>query len=388
MRVEIGDRVQVEVTAIAHGGHCVARHEGQVIFVRYAIPGETVIVEITGKSKNFSRANCVEVLKSSPFRVKPPCVYATASGCGGCDFQHIDPAEQRRLKSQIIKEQFKRVAKLEVDVEVEEVAPGLHWRSRMEFTVTPTKKLGLFSARSNQLVEIDNCLIAHEATDISGINALKLPAGKKVDVVISSGGDRQVVIQDRENNSLVSENSTGKNFSLNPSTFWQSHINAPQTLTKVVKEFAQVKNGDHVFDLYGGAGLFTAALQEQIGAGGRITLIESDQNAITDARRVFALDANIEIVQSKVESALKRYVSADVVVLDPPRAGAGAQVVSAIAKLGARNLVYVACDPASLARDTGYLRDVGYELQEIRAFDLFPMTAHMECVARFMPTRP
>lgn len=386
--MEIGDRVQVEIAAIAHGGHCVARHEGQVIFVRYAIPGETVVVEITGKSKNFSRANCIEVIKPSPFRVKPPCVYATPNGCGGCDFQHIEPAEQRRLKAQIIKEQFKRLAKLDIDVEVEEVSPGLHWRSRMEFTVTSERKVGLFSARSNQLVEIDKCLIAHKDTDLANINAMKLPVGKKVDVVISSGGDRQVVIEGRENNSLVIENSTGKDFSLNPNTFWQSHVNAPQVLTQVVKEFSQIKNGDHVFDLYGGAGLFTAALQDQIGAGGRITLIESDQNAITDARRKFALDANVEIVQSKVESSLKRYVSADVVVLDPPRSGAGAQVVSAIAKLGARNLVYVACDPAALARDTAYLRDVGYELKEIRAFDLFPMTAHMECVARFMPTRP
>ncbi|MEY3345670.1 MAG: hypothetical protein RLZZ581_464, partial [Actinomycetota bacterium] len=123
----------------------------------------------------------------------------------------------------------------------------------------------------------------------------------------------------------------------------------------------------------------------EVGPGGRVTLIESDENAIIDARRSFATMENVEIVQARVERALKEYSAANVVVLDPPRAGAGAAVITAIAKLKPRNIVYVACDPAALARDTSYLRDAGFELMALRAFDLFPMTAHMECVARFMP---
>ena len=131
--------------------------------------------------------------------------------------------------------------------------------------------------------------------------------------------------------------------------------------------------------------LSDGVLINEVGPGGRVTLIESDENAITDARRSFASVENVEIVQARVEKALKDYRAANVVVLDPPRAGAGAAVISAIAKLKPRNIVYVACDPAALARDTAYLRDAGFKLNSLRAFDLFPMTAHMECVARFMP---
>ncbi len=383
--MEIGDQIEVDVSSIAHGGHCVARFEGQVIFVRHAIPGERVVVEITGKSKNFARANCIKVINASPHRVSPPCKYAHADGCGGCDFQHIELSHQRELKSSIIREQFSRLAKIDIEVRVEEVLPTLHWRSRMEFTVSEGKKLALFSARSNQLIEIDQCMIASEKIDIPEINQGKLPAGKKVDVVISSGGNQEVVIEGRENHSLIQEDVNGRQFSLNPISFWQSHTHAAQTLADVVHQYAQVRTGDHVFDLYGGAGLFTGALLDSVGPGGRVTLIESDENAITDAKRNFATDDNVEIVQSRVESAMKKYVSANVVVLDPPRAGAGAQVISAVAALKPRTIVYVACDPAALARDTGYLRDQGFTLDEIRAFDLFPMTAHMECVARFIP---
>jgi len=383
--MQSGDRVEVDVTAIAHGGHCVARHEGQVIFVRHAIPGERVVVEITDVSKSFARGNCVEVIKPSPHRVSPPCKYAHVGGCGGCDFQHIEISHQRALKTLIIKEQFQRLAKQEVEVNVEEVTPTLNWRNRMEFSVSQNGKLGLFAARSSTIVEIDQCLIANETMDLGEINQLKLPRGKRVDVAISSQGEKQIVIEGRENTSLIREHVGGFTFSLNPISFWQSHKNAAELLSKVVKEFATLKSGDHVFDLYGGAGLFTAALLPDVGPGGRVTLIESDDNAITDAKRNFATEERVEVVQGKVERSLQKYVAANVVVLDPPRSGAGAAVIESVVVLKPRAIVYVACDPAALARDTAYLRDRGFVLEKIRAFDLFPMTAHMECVARFMP---
>jgi tRNA/tmRNA/rRNA uracil-C5-methylase (TrmA/RlmC/RlmD family) len=171
--MQSGERVEVDVTAIAHGGHCVARHDGRVIFVRYAIPGERVVVEITDVSKSFARGNCVEVITASPHRIAPPCKYAHVGGCGGCDFQHIEVSHQRTLKALIIKEQFQRLAKEEVEVVIEEVAPTLHWRNRMEFSVSDGGKLGLFAARSSKIVEIEQCLIASEAIDISEINQRK-----------------------------------------------------------------------------------------------------------------------------------------------------------------------------------------------------------------------
>jgi tRNA/tmRNA/rRNA uracil-C5-methylase (TrmA/RlmC/RlmD family) len=343
-----------------------------------------VIVEISDVTKSFARGNCISVIKASKHRVSPPCSYARFDGCGGCDFQHIDLSYQRELKSEIIKEQFSRLAKMEIDVEVEEVKPNLHWRSRMEFTVSENGKVGLYASRSNQIVEIDKCLIAHEDIDIEKINQAKLPKSKRVDVAITSKGQSAVVIEGRENLGLIEEQVDDINFSLNPITFWQSHRMAPTVLSQVVRDYVQAEPADHIFDLYGGAGLFSAALLSQLGVAGRITLIESDENAIIDARRNFALEPRVEIVEAKVEASLKKYRSANVVLLDPPRAGAGERVISTITSLAPRTIVYVACDPASLARDSAYLSAQGYKLDQIRAFDLFPMTAHMELVARFI----
>lgn len=383
--MQIGDRIDVDVTAIAHGGHCVARHEGQVIFVRHAIPGERVTVEITDITRSFARGNCVVVIDSSPHRVKAPCRYATPRGCGGCDFQHVDLSHQRALKSQIIAEQFKRLAKMEVEVEVEEVLPTLHWRNRMEFTVSDNSKLGLFASRSSQIVEIEQCLIASAEIDIPMINQRRLPKGKRVDVAITSSGSQEISIEGRENFALIKEKVGDVEFSLNPLSFWQSHKAAPELLSRVVRELSDPQPGDHVFDLYGGVGLFAAALLSEVGAGGRITIIESDDNAITDAKRNFAEEDRVEVVHGRVEKALKKYVAANLVILDPPRSGAGASVIEAVVSLKPRAIVYVACDPASLARDTAYLKERGFALHTLRAFDLFPMTAHMECVARFIP---
>ena len=383
--MQIGDRIDVDVTTIAHGGHCVARHEGQVIFVRHAIPGERVTVEITDITRSFARGNCVVVIDSSPHRVKAPCRYATPHGCGGCDFQHVDLSHQRALKSQIIAEQFTRLAKMEVEVDVEEVLPTLHWRNRMEFTVSDNSKLGLFASRSSQIVEIEQCLIASTEIDIPMINQRRLPKGKRVDVAITSSGSQEISIEGRENFALIKEKVGDVEFSLNPLSFWQSHKAAPELLSRVVRELSDPQPGDHVFDLYGGVGLFAAALLPEVGAGGRITIIESDDNAITDAKRNFAEEDRVEVVHGRVEKALKKYVAANLVILDPPRSGAGASVIEAVVSLKPRAIVYVACDPASLARDTAYLKERGFALHTLRAFDLFPMTAHMECVARFIP---
>ena len=383
--MQIGDRFDVDVTAIAHGGHCVARHEGQVIFVRHTIPGERITVEITDVTRSFARGNCVAVIEASPHRVKAPCRYATPHGCGGCDFQHIDLAYQRVLKSQIISEQFQRLARMEISVEVEEVLPTLHWRNRMEFTISDNSKLGLFASRSSQIIEIEQCLIASEKIDIPTINSRRLPKGKRVDVAVTSSGAQEISIEGRDNFSLITEKVGNVEFSLNPVSFWQSHKAAPELLSTTVRNFAAAKVGDHIFDLYGGAGLFAAALLPDVGPGGRVTIIESDDNAITDAKRNFASESRVEVVHGRVEKALKKYVTANLVVLDPPRSGAGAAVIDAVVSLQPRAIIYVACDPASLARDTAYLKERGFVLETLRAFDLFPMTAHMECVARFIP---
>ena len=384
--MNIGDRVSVEIGPIAHGGHCVARHEGQVIFVRHAIPGERVLVEITEKTSKFLRGNAVEILESSPYRVQPLCSYARWDGCGGCDFQHIKLEYQRELKTQIIKEQFQRIAKKDISCPIEAVEPadGLHWRTRMDFTVSENRKLALFKARSHDVIEIDSCAIADSRMNISEINAQKLPRGSKVDVAISRSGKQSIAIENRENFELIDEG-IDQVLSVSPQSFWQSHISAPRTLIDAVANFSDIQAGDHVFDLYGGVGLFTSDAVKRVGVAGRVTLIELDAQAITDAHRNFAEFETVEIVENSVDRALKKYARADVIILDPPRSGAGKNVVEQIVKLTPRVITYVSCDPASLARDCAYFEERGYRMAAIRAFDLFPMTQHMECVARFIP---
>jgi len=154
-------------------------------------------------------------------------------------------------------------------------------------------------------------------------------------------------------------------------------------LTKTVLNYAKLKSGDHVLDLYGGVGLFTAAIVDAVGPTGHVDLIEGSKVATEDARRNFAGFKNVTIATGDVAKLLPRVSSADVVVLDPPREGAGKDVISQIVALKPRSIVYVACDPAALARDTAYLEDHSYSLAEIRAFDLFPMTHHIECVALY-----
>jgi len=384
LKLEIGEKVEVDITAIAHGGHSIARHDGQVIFVRHAIPGERVKVLITELQKTFARGDCIEVITPSKERVAPRCKYSVPGGCGGCDFQHISTVEQRRLKSAVIREQFARLAKLSVDVEVEAVEPTFGYRSRMEFTVSPDRKVALFKARSNELIEIEECSIADPAIDIKSLNARRLPVGKRVDVALGSDGKVSVAIEGRDNFELVHQRVGTFDFTLAPESFWQSHVNAPKVLVEAVLEMTDARAGDHIFDLYSGVGLFGAAFIDIVGKAGRVTMIEESPNAITDARRNFANYEMVEIRSARVERALGDYARADQIILDPPRTGAGAKALAAMANLSARGITYVACDPAALARDAGYLGDLGYRLEAIRAFDLFPMTHHVECVARFI----
>ena len=383
--MNVGDRITVTVGGIAHGGHCVARHDGRVIFLRYAIPGEEVVAEITDVTSKFARGNAIEIIKAAPERVSPPCELAKPGGCGGCDFQHIEISAQRKLKSAIVEEQFSRVAKKDVEVTVIGVAPltGLGWRTRMDFTVNPDRKLALYGARSHNLIPVAKCLIADERMNLDSIYQMNLPIGAKVEVAISGSGKQSVAIEGSENFDLIEESVLENKFSISPTSFWQSHIQAPVELVKRVLADLQIKPGDHGFDLYGGVGLFTAAVATEVTQTGRVTLIELDAGAVTDARRNFAENQIVEIVEGKVERSLSKFKRADLILLDPPRSGAGKDVVSAMVKLEPRTIVYVSCDPASLARDTTYLEASGYKLDRLQSYDLFPMTQHIECVARF-----
>ncbi len=390
--LKIGDLIELTIEKVAHGGHFIARHDGAVIFVRHAIPGEKCTIEITSTGSSFNRADVVEVTEPSEYRVEPPCKYSHRTGCGGCDFQHITAAHQRTLKSQVITEQFARIAKKEISVEVEEVGQSLGWRTRAIATTNRNGKLGFYKSRSHSIAPVDNCLICVEGMKFSEISTRELKGDVRVEISASTTGERSIALAPTrgeekarltEGPMVLHEVVAGKTLEVSHESFWQSHIKAPEVLTAAVLGFAQVQQGDHVLDLYGGVGLFTAAIIDLVGDNGQVDLIEGSKVATEDARRNFSAFKNVTIATGDVAKLLPRISGADVVVLDPPREGAGKDVISQITALQPRAIVYVACDPAALARDSAYLEDHSYSLASLRAFDLFPMTHHIECVALY-----
>ena len=388
--LSVGDRFSVTIEKIAHGGHFIARHEGAVIFVRHAIPGEDCTIEITSVGTSFNRADVISVESASTDRVSAPCRYAHRQGCGGCDFQHIAPARQRVLKGDVITEQFARIAKMDISVEVEEISAPLGWRTRCAAVTTKAGALGFYQARSHSITPVDDCRILVPEMKFAELSARGAKADQRIEISLSNTGERTIATANtREETPMRTSDGpdvahyeiAGRVLEVSQKSFWQSHKDAPRVLTEVVREFAQVVPGDHVLDLYGGVGLFTAALLAEVGSEGAIDLVEGSKSATADARRNFAEDSIVSIHTGDVAKILPRFSQANVIVLDPPREGAGKEVIGECARLLPRTIVYVACDPAALARDVSYLREHGYTLQQLRAFDLFPMTHHIECVA-------
>ncbi|MFF2032256.1 class I SAM-dependent RNA methyltransferase [Arthrobacter sp. NPDC058192] len=437
----------LDVGPVAHGGHCVARHEGRVVFVRHGIPGEKVRVRLTddGPTAKFWRADVVEVLEPSPDRV--PHFWDVADSArswshrhppvGGAELGHISLERQRRLKADVLAEQLKRLAGVELSPEeqttVEAVGepagsgpvPGLGWRTRAGFAVTPAGKLGMHAHRSDSILPVREMPLA---TD--GINALRLweidlQGVDRVEVAAPANGSRPLVLlvpapgtRSKRLNSIlaqlpddvsaasldpvtgevlqlrgrtyVQESAAGHEYRVTGDGFWQIHRDAPETLVGAVTGFLHdggyLAPGSVVADLYAGAGLFTAPLADAVGVTGSVLSVEGSPGTSRDARKNLHDAAQVEIVQGRVERVLRQKPrNFDALILDPPRAGAGKAVVKQLIDAGPRAIAYVSCDPASFARDLGYFRQGSWGMEGLRAFDLYPHTHHMETVALLTP---
>ncbi|WP_331279642.1 class I SAM-dependent RNA methyltransferase [Candidatus Blastococcus massiliensis] len=405
-----GREFEVTVGPVAHGGHCVARHEGRVVFVRHSLPGERVVVRVTeDRHPAFCRADAIEVLEASAQRVERPCPYSGPGRCGGCDWQHVHPAEQRRLKESVVREQLSRLAGVDdVALTVEELPGGpLRWRSRARFAVDRTGAPGLRRHRSHDVVVLDDCPITVEPA-AQAVLGRRWPGAGAVDVSIDSTGAVTTSRLDRRGRATSSRvvrtgdqpeepvtraerRAGGRDWEVEGTGFWQVHPAAADALVAAVAEFAAVRPGETVLDLYAGAGLFGGALAPGVTESGRVVCVEADPGACAAADANLADLPHAEVWQGEVDAEGLRELleelgtPPDVVVLDPPRAGAGQAVSRLLARTGARAVVYVACDPAALARDVAAFGQAGYRLAGIRGFDAFPMTAHVECVALLVP---
>jgi tRNA/tmRNA/rRNA uracil-C5-methylase (TrmA/RlmC/RlmD family) len=418
MGVEQGKQVELEVTKIAHGGVAVARYEGRVVFVSDAIPGETVLAQISDDSKkSFWRAETVRVL--TPSENRQPHVWSAASvdrapadRAGGAEFGHIAPEHQRELKRQVLAESLERMAKLETDVTVDAIpgaADGTGWRTRVRLHVSEDGVPGPYSARSHRVIPVTELPLA--SAELAAIAPLdeRFPGAATIDIVAPSSGNAWVLTGDDAPRAKTGKKAQGpkpqrpkqtivervgeRDFRLDVLGFWQVHRHAAETLTRAVQEAID----DSLFDpraanldLYGGVGLLAAAVGDRFGNHTRITSVESDSRATDHAAENLAEWVGAAAVTAPVERYLRQLrasasptdrVAQATVVLDPPRSGAGADVVGELAQLAPAQVVYVACDPVALARDVALFADHGYELVRLRAFDLFPNTHHVEAVA-------
>lgn len=418
-----GDRIDLEVTGVAHGGVFVARHEGRVVFVPDTLPGERIRAVLTDTGRDaYWRAELLEVLDAAPARrphVWPEADASrpAASRPGGAEFGHIALAEQRELKRTVLADAMARVGGSAAEVTMApprpapgpggsvsaETADGTQWRTRVGLHSDGRGSIGPYAARSHTIVPVRGLPLA--VPEIAAAAAQLPPArAGRVDLVAPSDGRVRVLLpgQTRAARAPVTERVGGREFAVSAGGFWQVHRLAAHTLCAMVgEELDRVgvdPDAEHL-DLYGGVGLFAAALADRAGPGAAVVTVEADAVAsahagmnLADRPAVVARAARVErwvaSVAREAGPARRARLARGVVVLDPPRRGAGRGVVEAIAALRPAAVVYVACDPAALARDVRWFADAGYAAATVRGVDLFPHSHHVEAVATLTPADP
>lgn len=408
--------VEASIDGFTHGGEGVTRVEGKAVFVPGTIPGERVLLRIVEDHPRWSRGELLEVLEPSADRVTPPCPVATV--CGGCDLQHIAPDGQRRLKTRVVREQLQRLGKV-ADPPVADclpVGPDLGYRTHAQLHADDAGRLGYHRAGTHDVVAVDTCPIlsptaqsvrtavgdgsgaaelavrGHDRTGAAaaritpGPGPLQVPEGD-FDVALVQPDGRAVAMR---GDGVLTEEVAGCTFRFDSSSFFQVSTGGAEALVEQVLAAVGDVTGTYAWDLYAGVGLLSVPLAR---AGAEVVAVEGHQPATTWCA-ANAADAGVELrVEHAPVQTLVRDVAQgrrrdldppEVVVLDPPRTGAGSQILTDLAALTPAIIVYVACDVAALARDTRQLTQLGYGLRAAQPLDLFPMTHHVETVATFV----
>ncbi len=383
----------------ANGGSCVARHEGRVVFVRYALPGERVRARVVSDRGSYWHADVVEVLEPSPDRVESLCPIAGVDGAGCCDLAFVDPVAARRLKGAVVANQLSKLGGYhwcdESDAVAEPIGAGeaTGWRTRVRLDTADDGRAGFHRYHSTELVTDLRCgQLANGALD--GLSENRWPSGAHLNVALDDDGTRHVVqsgprVGKRTATTRVVEGEyeamqrvNGRVWRVPVTAFWQAHRDAACAYSDLVAEWAQARDGMVAWDLYGGAGIFAAVLGEAVGDGGRVVTVDTSRGASRSARVALADLTGVSVVTDSVRRALAaERRRADIAVLDPPRSGAGRDVVDLLAEAGVPRIIHIGCEAAAFARDIGLYLGHGYHVENLRVFDSFPLTHHIESVA-------
>ncbi len=409
---------ELDLTDAVYGGKVLGRHKGRPIFVAYAIPGERITARITEDKRSFANAEGVTLLKASPDRVQPECPHFGPGRCGGCHLQHMSYDAQLRYKRDVVSDQLKRLGGVKKPERfVRDVLPSPEpwgYRSRAAFHVAPDGRLGFVAEDLSHVEPVEWCYILDpramallEATDLDTTGI------KQMEVRVSSDGQGMLVLQTEDDlapsleadtpvsvNLLLSDNEPvnligdthsyytvrGRTFRVTAGGFFQVNIGAAELLVDLVLERLNLQGHETVLDLYAGVGLFSAFIAERASL---VAVIESYPPAVTDADENLADFDNVDLFEGGVAPVLSDLLADgegpyDAAVVDPPRAGLEQEVIDSLAALEVPNLVYVSCDPGTLARDVKRLAKRGYTLQHIQPVDMFPQTYHIEAVAHFL----
>jgi len=387
------EHLTLTVGAPANGGSCVARHDGRVVFVRYALPGERVRVRVTADRGSYWHAETIEVIEPSADRIASLCPIAGVDGAGCCDLAFVEPAAGRALKAEVVSNQLARLGNYQWNDAVAPVSTAgpTGWRTRIRLDVGADGRAGFHRYHSDELVVDLNCGQLPAAM-IDGLTDVAWPPGAHLHVVIDDDGQRHVartVRHGRRNATDVVEGSyqgvqrAGRHTWQVPVTaFWQAHRDAARTYSDLVGDWARPDRGMTAWDLYGGAGVFAAVLGDAVGESGQVVSVDSSRAATRSARATLADLPQVNVVTDSVRRALTAQRSgADVAVLDPPRGGAGREVIDLLAAAEVPRVLHIGCEAASFARDIGLYQRHGYTVDKISVFDSFPLTHHIECVA-------
>ncbi len=399
----------VRINTPAYGGNGVGRlPDGRVVFVPYAIPGELVKLRLVEEKPRYATAALVEVLEPSPERVTPRCPHFSI--CGGCHYQHLQYPSQVKAKSDILREQLERIGGIRELPEVEMYASPEPWyyRNTIQFHITPEGNLGFQKARSNQPFAIHECHLPKEAINRiwPQIEVEPIPSLERVSLRVGLDEEMMLILESSDPQAMefsiedlavsivqvagygsailagsdyITMEVLGRQFKVSADSFFQ--VNQPQTEEMVTHIIDHLPIADDmtVVDAYCGVGLFSAFLAPRVK---RLVGIEVSVSACEDFSTNLDEFEQVELYEASVEDVLRSVVfNADMIILDPPRAGLGAKTVEGIFAQGAAHLAYISCDPATLARDGRQLAAGGYTLSSLALFDMFPQTYHIESIS-------